>query len=72
MDTISDYLMSNIARLFKQIGNPDFCKGCGKKIWWVKHLNGKNTPYTETALNHFIDCPKSNQFRMNLNSKNAS
>ena len=59
----SQQLLLNIDLLFRQIGNPDVCKGCGRKIWWIIHRNLKPTPYTETAQNHFIDCPKAKDFK---------
>lgn len=56
-------LGNNIISLLNQVGDPGVCKGCGKTIWWVKHLNGKKAPYTEKGLNHFADCPQANKFK---------
>lgn len=64
-----DTLLLNIERLMNNVGSPSTCKGCGKKIWWVKHKNGKNAPYTEEALNHFSDCPEAMQFRKDRQQK---
>lgn len=44
-------------------GFPGVCRGCGRSIWWVTHVNGRTAPYTEEALNHFVDCPERDQFR---------
>ena len=38
--------------------------GGGKAIYWIKHKNGKVAPYTEEALNHFIDCEKAKDFKV--------
>lgn len=58
-----EWLKSNIVKLLNQVGQPGKCSGCGKKIWWVTHLNGNTAPYTEEGLNHFADCPKAQSFR---------
>ncbi len=39
------------------------CKGCGQQLAFVKHKNGKLAPYTIEGLNHFLDCPKAEEFR---------
>lgn len=39
------------------------CKGCGAMVKFVKHKTGANPPYTQDALNHFIDCPKRKEFK---------
>ena len=52
-----------LKHLLAQIGEPGHCRGCGHKILWVIHRNGKRTPYTEQGLNHFIDCPARDLFR---------
>lgn len=56
-------LLSNIALLLKQIGDPGKCRGCGADIWWVTHKNGKKAPYTAAGLNHFADCSAANKFK---------
>jgi hypothetical protein len=39
------------------------CKGCGKPIRFVRsQTTGKMVPLTESGLNHFLDCPKANEF----------
>lgn len=48
--------------LLHQIGEPDKCRGCEAPILWVRHLNGRKTPYTPAGLNHFVDCPQSERF----------
>jgi len=53
----------NVSRLLANIGDPGQCRGCGADIFWVIHKNGKRVPYTPQALNHFIDCPKAQEFK---------
>ena len=59
------WLEQNIVRMLDNISNHTQCKGCGVDIWFVKHSSGKKAPYTVQALNHFIDCPKSKDFKRN-------
>ena len=56
-------LKKNVVHMLNQTGTESKCKGCGARIWWVEHRNGKRAPYTETGLNHFIDCPKAKDFK---------
>jgi len=49
--------------LLNQVADRGTCTGCGAAVYWVRHKNGKRVPYTEAGLNHFIDCPKADQFR---------
>jgi hypothetical protein len=49
--------------LLNQIGNKGVCRGCGAEIYWVRHKNGKATPYTPAGMNHFLDCPKAKEFK---------
>ena len=63
LENPEDYLRSNIQKLLNTVGRESECKGCGKKIWWVMTKNNRAAPYTETALNHFADCPKAAEFR---------
>lgn len=58
-----DRLKLNIQHLLKQVAGEGTCKGCGAKIWWVKHKNGKSVPYTDEGLNHFADCPQAGKFK---------
>lgn len=53
----------------EHLGAPARCRGCNREIWWVTHANGKRAPYTEEALNHFIDCPERDSFRTNGKGK---
>lgn len=39
------------------------CKGCHELLFFVRHRNGRLTPYTEAGLNHFIDCPYAKKFK---------
>ena len=56
-------LKQNLINILNQVGKPDTCKGCHVVIYWIKHKNGKMTPYTENGLNHLADCPVSDRFR---------
>lgn len=51
------------AALVKNIGAPGRCSGCHSVIWWMLHMNGKRTPYDADGTNHFITCPKRDDFR---------
>lgn len=57
------FLLNNIRHLFKQIGEPGHCQGCGREIVWIVHRNGRRAPYTLEGLNHFADCPKADLFK---------
>lgn len=40
------------------------CRGCRQTIYFVRHrVSGSLTPYTKEALNHFVNCPESKQFK---------
>lgn len=56
-------LKTAILDLLRRCGSPDTCRACKARIIWMRHANGKNTPYTEAGLNHFIDCPARDRFR---------
>ncbi len=57
-------IKKNIIRLLNLITEPTVCTKCGKKIWFVKnHKTGKDSPITNEALNHFVDCPFAKEFR---------
>jgi hypothetical protein len=58
--------------LLHRIGKQDSCRGCAKTIYWVRHANGANTPYTEVGLNHFIDCPEREAFKRKGHAKRTS
>lgn len=49
--------------LLQKAGRKGTCEGCGKTIYFVRHTNGSNTPYTEAGLNHFVDCAQRDRFR---------
>lgn len=50
-------------KLLALIGSPGVCRGCGARIYWARHNNGANVPYTEAGLNHFVNCSEREQFR---------
>lgn len=52
-----------MAEMLKNIGDPGVCRGCGAQIFWVRHKNGKITPYERSGLNHFAVCPKWKEFK---------
>jgi hypothetical protein len=39
------------------------CKACGVQLAFVRHHNGRLAPYTIDGVNHFIACPKAEDFR---------
>lgn len=55
--------------LVRLTGRPGQCRGCGAEIMWLAHTPrepGRNptmTPYDEDGTNHFITCPKREEFR---------
>jgi hypothetical protein len=52
-----------VRRIMLAVATVGNCSRCMAPIYWIRHPNGVNTPYTEAALNHFIDCPRANEFR---------
>lgn len=57
-------LIKNIRRMFDLISSGNKTCKCGAEIWFIRHKqSGKEVPYTERALNHFIDCPEREDFR---------
>lgn len=55
-----------MAKLLNLVGTPGVCRGCEASVFWVRHLNGANTPYDPSGLNHFVSCPKADNFRKGL------
>ena len=49
--------------LLDKIGDRSACAACQAEIYFVRHANGKNAPYTPAGLNHFINCPMAGQFK---------
>ena len=39
------------------------CRACGVELYFIRHRNGVLAPYTIDGENHFIACPKANEFR---------
>lgn len=56
-------LADALGHLLRQVGEAGHCRGCGRRIYWIVHRNGKRAPYTQEGRNHFIDCPASDRFR---------
>jgi hypothetical protein len=56
-------LQGTIEGLLRNIGDLTNCTGCGDPIYWVRHKNGKRTPYTRAGLNHFVDCVARDRFK---------
>lgn len=53
-----------IAALLRNVAeNIRPCRACGVDIAMVRHRNGKLAPYTMDGVNHFVNCPKAEQFR---------
>lgn len=53
-----------MAQLLQRSGKKATC-GCGAPIFFVIHTNGKQVPYTEAGLNHFVDCPQRERYQRN-------
>lgn len=49
--------------LLNNVADVGHCKGCGASIKWVRHRNGKRTPYDISGLNHFVSCPDAKEFK---------
>ena len=56
-------LQKALSSLVMRVGQMGFCSACGAGVYWITHLNGKRAPYTQAGFNHFIDCPRAEQFR---------
>ncbi len=54
-------LLANIRQVMLRIGKVDTCK-CGLTVYWIRHLSGKQAPYTAAGLIHFVDCPFGEEF----------
>ena len=39
------------------------CRLCGAQLYMVRHWNKRLAPYTESGLNHFVDCPHADKFK---------
>jgi hypothetical protein len=39
------------------------CKACSAELFFVRHANGKLTPYTSDGVNHFANCPEAARFK---------
>ena len=59
--------MATILQLVAEQVRP--CKACGEELAFVRHNNGKLTPYTLAGVNHFIDCPEAGQFKKRLEAE---
>jgi hypothetical protein len=63
METCQGAAAAAMLALLGRVGNQGVCSGCTRPIFWVTHRNGAKTPYTESGLNHFIDCPARDSFK---------
>lgn len=61
-DEERDRLRKNMADLLSRVGQGGRCRGCHAAIWWVVHLNNARTPYDQDGTNHFVTCPKRDDF----------
>jgi hypothetical protein len=50
-------LLDNVAEFSRP------CKACGELLWFVRHKNGKQAPYTVDGINHFANCPEAARFK---------
>lgn len=56
-------LRDNISKLLTNTADRGICRGCGAQIFWLRHKNGRATPYTAEGANHFIDCAARDEFK---------
>ena len=56
-------LAEALRKLVLAVGTIGSCRGCGVAIFWIRHKNGKQVPYTPAGLNHFIDCSVGSEFK---------
>lgn len=49
-------------QLLGRLANPTTCNGCNAVVYFIRHANGANAPYTVAGLLHFVDCPERKQF----------
>lgn len=61
--------MNKIEKLLTIIGNTGACRGCGKRIYWVKTKNMKNMPVEPDGEVHWTNCPKAKEFRKKFKEK---
>jgi hypothetical protein len=55
---------ARMTALLKNVGEAGVCRGCAAAITWVPHrATQKWTPYDLDGTNHFITCPKAENFR---------
>lgn len=52
-----------MASLLVSVGDSRLCKGCDRTIFWIRHKNGKPTPYDADGTNHFATCPVAYRFK---------
>jgi hypothetical protein len=64
-DTCEEAQAAAMRSLLEKVGETGTCRGCNAPIFWVRHSNGKNVPYTPSGLNHFIDCEAREKFGKN-------
>lgn len=53
--------MSNLLQAIAVEVRP--CRAFQTQLAMVMHRNGKLTPYTMDGTNHFINCPRADEFR---------
>jgi len=56
-------IAEHVKPLLTSVGDETTCKGCGAKIYFIKHKNGKKAPYSVIGQSHFIDCSQAKQFK---------
>lgn len=56
-------LQKKLSDLIDRVGEPGSCRGCNRKIYWVRHRTGKSAPYDHDGTSHFVTCPHADRFR---------
>lgn len=58
-----DELRKSVLALLEKYADPDRCKKCGAKMYWILTKAGKASPLNVEGVSHFADCPHAPTFR---------
>ena len=68
IDQVMQFI-DHIQPLLKACGVEQYCKQCGKKVYWFRCLDGMALPIDVYGTNHELTCPKANVWRKKKESK---
>lgn len=65
-----DEARQRLAELVQHAGQEAQCKGegCRARIYFIRHQNGRHTPYNPDGVNHFVTCPLRANFKRKPNA----